>query len=144
MADISSGKKNSFPSFLYVYNSQLLFNANNGDNTSGKTDLYKINVTLSPLPEALLASDLLTVEESSDLKVWPNPANKQLNISFSGTNTYTTLRVIDNSGKVVLQQSLTGNGSNSKSISLQTLTSGIYYLQLVSEKQSKTIPFVKE
>jgi len=144
VADINAGKKNAFPTFLYIYNSQLLFNATNGDNTAGKTDLYKVNTTVTPLSEMVLAKVISVEEIPSDLRVWPNPAHDQLNLSVAGQQTnYKVLRILDNSGKVVLQQNF-DNTRIVKPVNITILPIGVYYLQLISDKQSKTMPFVKE
>ena len=45
----------SNPNYMFIYNSQLYFNANNGDNINGDIDLYKIDKLLTVLPVNLLS-----------------------------------------------------------------------------------------
>lgn len=145
VADINVGKKSSFPRFLYVYNKQLLLNANNGDNTAGKTDLYKVNALTSPLSLEMLEKQIALLEEALDVKVWPNPAREQLNIHFgSSTDVYTALQIMDNNGRIVLQQKLNGQSTQTRSVGIASLPAGLYYLQLISAKQTGMIPFVKQ
>jgi len=54
VADVNPGAGSSDPRFLFVNNSQLFFNAHNGDNGSGNTDLYRLNGTVTPLPVSIL------------------------------------------------------------------------------------------
>lgn len=53
--DINPGSDASSPTFLFVFNNNLFFTADNGDSpVDGFTDLYKINATVSTLPITLL------------------------------------------------------------------------------------------
>ena len=50
VADVNVGPGSSDPLYLFTYNDRLYFNANNGDNTVGNTDLYRTNGTVIALP----------------------------------------------------------------------------------------------
>lgn len=53
--DINAGSGASSPGFLFVFNNNLFFTADNGDSpVNGFTDFYKINATVSTLPITLL------------------------------------------------------------------------------------------
>jgi ELWxxDGT repeat protein len=86
--DINPGAGSSEPYYFMLYNNQLYFNANNGDNNIINLDLYKFNATLLPLPISMLNFSL-TKQTSNAVKVDWVIAN-EVNGSY-----YTVERSID-------------------------------------------------
>jgi hypothetical protein len=66
--------------------------------------------------------------------VYPNPARSNVNVSISVANAASyQLHVISNNGKVVVSKSLNVTaGSSQHSVSLETVSAGVYYLVLVN------------
>lgn len=95
-----------------------------------------INTTIV-LVEEDTSVDVETLEKN-DLQVFPNPTSHTLNILTSSTNT-AQVRVIDLSGKVVLEQSLTG-----QTLDVSGLIPGLYFLQIHTDGETTNHRFVKQ
>jgi ELWxxDGT repeat protein len=77
----------------------------------------------------------------------PNPVRNQLSVAFSTGNAKTaTLRVTDANGKVIYQQQFQTNGvaSMQQYINVSNYAAGSYFVQLVTDKDTKTAQFVKQ
>jgi ELWxxDGT repeat protein len=77
----------------------------------------------------------------------PNPVRNQLSVAFSTNNAKTaTLRVTDANGKVVYQQQFQTNGvaSMQQYINVSDYAAGAYFVQLITDKDTKTAQFVKQ
>ena len=70
---------------------------------------------------------------------YPNPAKDKLFIS--GVNNYTIANIIDASGKIIVHSIL---NSTTNYIDVSLLTKGIYFIQLTTNKEIKTLKFIKE
>lgn len=80
----------------------------------------------------------------SDLKLYPNPAESEINVAF-GLNAaqVTNLNTVDPSGKVVLQRAVNGQaGSNLVFLGVNHLEAGVYFLQIEAENAKQTLRFV--
>jgi uncharacterized repeat protein (TIGR03803 family) len=67
------------------------------------------------------------------LLVFPNPARDQLTIQLPANSGFTSLHVLDASGKLVLQKQMT-SGASKLEIDIRKLPAGLYILQLRGEK----------
>lgn len=81
-----------------------------------------------------------------EMKVYPNPVHNQLSVSFSiPVAKNVTLRITGVSGKQYYNQRYTGGiSSNLQNIDVSRLAKGTYFVQLITDKESKIIKFVKE
>ncbi len=227
------GNASSSIIFQFVYNNQLYFGGDDGDNTTGLLDLYKIDATVSPLPVNLfnftavlqtksvqlnwstateINSSYFNVERSKDgtrfeslgqvnaggvsvdvqkyryddnkaysagvstlyyrlqmvdkdgsfkysailpvrlkdalfeISLMPNPARQQLNVNFAVNGAQKILiRIVDMKGNPVYQQNFdAGQASYQQNINIGRMAKGTYYLQLVTEKEKKSLKFIKE
>lgn len=79
-------------------------------------------------------------------EVYPNPASEQLNISLTLVqSTGTTLNVLDITGKVVKTVYVGEvNGDRNLTIGLEELTSGVYFVELVTPEGKQVQKFVKK
>jgi len=87
----------------------------------------------------VIGSGLLSVNETPEelqLSVYPNPATDILTIS--GEKTVENFKIMNLTGQVVLQ------GTNSNSIDVSTLESGVYVIQLDDSNRRKTMRFIKQ
>lgn len=76
--------------------------------------------------------------ELTNVSVYPNPATNVLYVNLSSINY--SLEVINLIGEVVLKAE---NKSNTTSLELSNLKSGVYYLKISSERKQKQMKFVK-
>ena len=76
--------------------------------------------------------------ELTNVSVYPNPATNVLYVNLSSINY--SLEVINLMGEVVLKAE---NKSNTTSLELSNLKSGVYYLKISSEGKQKQMKFVK-
>ncbi|MBN8640969.1 MAG: T9SS type A sorting domain-containing protein [Flavobacteriales bacterium] len=79
-----------------------------------------------------------TFEADAAIEVYPNPANNFVTIS-SQLDSY-DLNVTDLTGKVVLQQSLSGIEN---SVDVSSLSSGVYLFNINSDNKKETIKVIK-
>lgn len=86
-----------------------------------------INQPLFVIEGATLSND---IAENKNFKIYPNPAQNM--ISISSDIEFVKFKIFDLNGKVVLQS----NNANNQ-ISIQTLSSGLYILQLEDENEKK-------
>ncbi len=82
----------------------------------------------------------------SDINVFPNPANEYLNVEYVTTDfAAVQVYVIDVTGKIVGQQLLNETtGEQRTQLDISQLSSGFYFIQLVSENSMMSKKFVKQ
>jgi ELWxxDGT repeat protein len=108
--DVNNGPAPSDPYYMFIYNNQLFFNANNGDDST-KTDLYKINGIVSALPITLLNLSA-TVEGKNAVKLdWTttneiNSSHFEIERSIDGKN-FSSINHVSASGNSSLNQNYT-------------------------------------
>ena len=72
--------------------------------------------------------------ENVDVNLFPNPNDGQFNLKTNGLiNQQYFLRIFDGSGRNVYQESVNFNQINQKQIILNNLSSGLYFIQIMSE-----------
>ncbi|HYG50260.1 MAG TPA: T9SS type A sorting domain-containing protein [Flavobacteriales bacterium] len=83
--------------------------------------------------------------EISNLAVYPNPANNNLNVTFNQVNTNATaISVVDLTGKVVYNTTVNANaGINNHTINVANFNNGVYFVSLNSVEFTSTVRFVK-
>lgn len=65
--DRNPASNTSIPLFYFIYNSQLYFSHDDGDNAEEYADFYKLNETVSPLPVTLLSFSAALQSKSVEL-----------------------------------------------------------------------------
>lgn len=76
--------------------------------------------------------------ETDNIIVHPNPANDQLNVVLTqNSGSIASIKIIDALGKIVLTQK--GNYSNVQTIDVNSIQSGIYFVEITTDSNSKTI-----
>ena len=78
--------------------------------------------------------------------VLPNPVQQQLSVLFNAAGAKKIgLNVTDANGKLVYRQELpTGRSAYQQNINVAGFAKGIYFIQLVTDQQVRTLKFVKE
>ncbi len=90
----------------------------------------------------LAAKKMALRSASSDLLVYPNPTQDQLNVQLGANHDAYRLLVKESGGRLVFQENLPEN-TESSSISLKGLDKGYYILELISANKHQKIRFVK-
>jgi PKD repeat protein len=115
------------------------FEGNNGNNFY----LDDINIYPSaPSNDIVLGNNELVAD--FDLNVFPNPADKEINLSFSASKNQTVIvEVLDITGKVLQQHQIQASiGTNLVMMDSHELSSGTYLIRLKVESGQRTIPVV--
>lgn len=76
--------------------------------------------------------------EENSFSVYPNPSNGLGNISFERGGAY-QVRVVDMTGQLHLQETMTVNENEVRDFNLSNLKSGVYMLQIEGEGLNKTV-----
>lgn len=79
-------------------------------------------------PQALAIKDIAA---NSNIKIYPNPFIDGFNLSGLSADENYTLRLVDISGREILQQHIQGNAGNFY-VASPTLANGVYLLQIQS------------
>ena len=103
-----------------IYNKLVFYRR--GNNACGTADITKV-----------------TTEPISQVSVYPNPASNYLTISTDEQNI--TFRIYSLTGKVMQEGDLV-KGLNT--VNIETLTSGIYIVNVISNQSVSSIKFIKE
>ena len=116
-----------------------------GNMTVTKTDASTQNFALSSnryLSFKDIGTGVLTMEntESSTLTVFPNPASNFLQINSAEDISGRQVQIINLQGQVVLQTVLQ---SQTTSVNITGLQTGIYLCRVQNQKQVNTIKFIK-
>ena len=98
---------------------------------------------IAPCPNYRSANNLVSNETTNEVLVYPNPSKSDFNIDFGGLDLgKSTVRVYDAQGKEIYSSQI--NGKDTFSISLGNFASGIYMLQINTEKGSIVKKLVRE
>ena len=101
----------------------------------------------------LLVSESIEVELSTStsdptpiagLRIFPNPADNELNLAFKANFLgHWNMNVLDRLGRTVISDAINLGASGSHQLHLETLSPGIYFLQLSRDEIAYTFKFVK-
>jgi hypothetical protein len=86
------------------------------------------------------------LENISGISMYPNPAGKQLSVSYTAkSDAEVNLTVYDVYGKLILkQQQIALRGNNNIKLETEALESGVYVMELSNGPSSKKIKFIKQ
>lgn len=80
-------------------------------------------------------TNVQTIGNNIDFKIFPNPANNEITIQTNFNNFPTNISIKDNLGRVVFEKELNNNVSN---IDVSNIKSGYYFVE-IKNKQSKIV-----
>lgn len=84
------------------------------------------------------ATEIQTIENKSNLAIFPNPITNYLNITYNTNESY-ILKIIDTYGIVIYDEPLRGSR-----VDLNWLPSGIYYLRIESKYKNENRKIIKK
>ena len=102
--------------------------------TSGYSPHYSVAVSHCSSTYTCNVSSIILNEEKNGIKIFPNPANEILNITFPDNYTDTKFLLYDINGKIIKNVSYTN--SDNLSIDLSDISKGIYFLKLIYNKST--------
>ena len=82
-------------------------------------------------------------ENELEFKLYPNPANEQVNVVFSNLDERAVLSVFDLQGRLVAKQEI-AKGQKATRIDVSNLNSGMYYIKLQGVKTNKLEKLIKK
>jgi len=113
--------------------------------SGGGNNFYLDNINIYPgSPSEDLVVGINEQNSLSQLKLYPNPTDKELNVRFDvQINAQAIISITDVSGKVVQSHSINANsGSNNVSIDTRFMDSGIYFIEIKMNGVSNTKKFI--
>ncbi len=124
---------------------EVLVNETNGDSSGNKMNVYVFKMIevkdVSDSDKIYTRVGIGTQSTTfSALKMYPNPAESSLTISYNSSSSEPLLiNVYDNSGKTVYTEKVDEPGTEvSKTISLSAFGPGIYFVNIVQGNQNET------
>ena len=120
-----------------------VLNAVNNNSGAGSTD--KWNTAQLVVTELSSTTGISELPKTPDVRLFPNPASSQLNISLDDAsgNDYDMI-IYSLNGQKVLEKKISASGINNVSqVDISTLSNGVYRVMIENNNGSKVIPFVK-
>ncbi|MEP4428895.1 T9SS type A sorting domain-containing protein, partial [Nonlabens ulvanivorans] len=108
-----------------------------GDTFDNTAEIFfDFNFPIITNTETVTVMSTASVGESIDssIKVYPNPAKSFINLSAS--NSLESVTIMDINGRTLSQTNFTGN-STDQSVSIENLSSGIYFVTIQSDLGQK-------
>ncbi|WOI23912.1 T9SS type A sorting domain-containing protein [Nonlabens ulvanivorans] len=115
-----------------------------GDTFDNTAEIFfDFNFPIITNTETVTVMSTASVGESTDssIKVYPNPAKSFINLSAS--NSLESVTIMDINGRTLSQTNFTGNATEQR-ISLENLSSGIYFVTIQSDLGQKVEKLVVE
>lgn len=76
------------------------------------------------------------------INIYPNPANSVANVKVSGVNGKVNVAVLDMNGRVVMSDSMECEGEAVKSLNVESLAQGAYFVRIYGEKVNSIQKFI--
>ena len=96
-----------------------------------------ISFHLNPIPPTST-----TNINSTNIKLYPNPANNKINIAFNNSTDVTNIRITDITGRTVYTE-IIANNTNAITVNTSHYTPGIYFCEINGGTTVETIKFTK-
>lgn len=146
VADIFPGSGSSSPNYFFgILNHHILISADNGDNGTGRLDLYQIDQSVDTLALQEVTA-MANPKSTNSIKVFPNPAKDNITVTIGNTDAMQgALTITAINGKQLFSRNLSlAKGNSLYNLNISFLAKGMYYLQLNTDKGSQTVKFIKE
>lgn len=111
-----------------------------------KTDMQALkafNNIHDPLPLYCGPVSVKEQDEWLDMKMYPNPATKELNLSFNeSASSVSRVSVTDIFGKLLFEKQ--SDGSGNMSLDVSTMASGVYFVKISGDGKSVVRKFIRQ
>ena len=153
IASIWGNTLTSTPAATYQWyvDNTIIPGATQQSHTATKTGSYKVSITdangCTNMSAAtnFVPSGIGNINTNSSISVYPNPATKLVNISFSEDAGATDVALYDITGKKVYGQSITGiDNGHTETVNINMLSPGIYTLKISNSKAITNYKIIKE
>ncbi len=121
----------------------------NGDLIWFRISSYSVDKTLISMTVSSQVATVVLAEEEEEpmpeetvVVLYPNPAESLVNLSALDLSQKTTYAIFDEVGRLVLSADFE-NTSGESTIDVSALTSGIYYLKVVGQEETKAYKLLK-
>jgi hypothetical protein len=110
------------------------------------TNYYRLRMVDKDGQFAYSQTRSISIAVIFDASIFPNPVQNNLNLSFSsGSATAVQVEIINNEGKkVASRQVQVAAGASTQTINTASLSSGTYYVRLISAEGETELKFVKQ
>ena len=111
----------------------------------GGNNIYLDDINLyNGSPSNEVVTGVVEHSSISQLEMYPNPADDELNVSFDLPNTDDlTILMVDLTGKIIQKHLVKAKeGKNLVMMNTQELAAGMYQLRIVTSNGQKTLPFI--
>lgn len=96
--------------------------------------------TVSVIVDNCISTGIAATSSLSDLTLYPNPTTGEFTIEFTN-NSLKNIQIIDMAGRVVFA---TTTNETKIVVNIDTLTCGVYYVQVQSNTTMRTLKIVKQ
>jgi hypothetical protein len=97
--------------------------------------------TRSTICSVLGIDNLEAVE--NDMEIYPNPVSDKITIKFNTAVTTDKIRITDITGRELMEENLNGLTSDIYEVNVSSLSSGMYFITMESNKTIQTSKFIK-
>lgn len=89
-----------------------------------------------------ISTNILNITENNKVTLYPNPAKNTITINFNQNINQSNINIYNIFGQLIYRKN--NFSANTETIDITALSSGIYYIELISEELTTQIKFVKE
>jgi len=89
------------------------------------------------------AVGLTEIDDLNNINLYPNPATNQIALDLTSVQSNITIRVMDISGRIVMEQ-LNQNPGMVKNVEIALLESGLYFMVLTNNSSQEIKKFIKQ
>jgi len=102
-------------------------------------DSFKVSIKI-------ITTGIANLSESNNASLYPNPTNTKMNLSFAmqGSAKKATINILNVTGKSMLETTTEISNGKTIPIDISSLSAGIYFVRITTDKTSQTIKFVKD
>jgi len=110
-----------------------------GTDGNGCKDTATFKVTVAP-------NGVNNLSNSGSTTLYPNPTINTVNLTFKmqGANVAAIIKVIDMSGKEVMNETTTIGNRKVTSLNISDLAQGMYFVKVITESNTQVVRFVKQ
>lgn len=104
-------------------------------------DINNQSFTINPITTGINSSTIVPLA----IQLTPNPFNTEFQLQLSGINKQkTTLKIYDVLGNILITDTFNGMEQLNKQYSLESISSGVYFVEISNQQQKQTTRLIKQ